>query len=113
MTPPLGKWAKAAEARQMWAEWRAEFFGNVRMTFIVLLGVTIYIFIANHQLQIEMAASRDIHRAFKHVTLSDKLKKKAMTYQATVDSVNEPAQNGSEQSAQPSPSAHSVPASGQ
>lgn len=86
----------------MWAAWRAEFFGNVRMTFIVLLGATIYVFIANHQLQIEMAASRDIHKALKHVTLSDKLKKKSMDYQSTVDSVNEPAQNGTEQSAQPS-----------
>ena len=85
----------------MWAAWRAEFFGNVRMTFIVLLGATIYVFIANHQLQIETVASRDIHRVFKHVTLSDKLKNKAMAYQSTVDSVNEPAQSGTEQSAQP------------
>jgi len=71
------------------------------MTFIVLLGLAIYVFIANHQLQIETAASRDIHRAFKHVTMGDKLKKKAMAYQATVDSVNEPAQTGTDQSAQP------------
>jgi energy-converting hydrogenase Eha subunit H len=85
----------------MWAAWRAEFFGNVRMTFIVLLGLTIYVFIANHQLQIEMAASRDIHRAFKHVTMADKLKKRAMAYQATVDSVNEPVQTGTDQSSQP------------
>lgn len=85
----------------MWAAWRSEFFGNVRMTFIVLLGLAIYVFIANHQLQIESAASRDIHRAFKHVTLGEKLKKQGMAYQATVDSVNEPAQAGTEQPSQP------------
>jgi hypothetical protein len=92
MQPQIASWAKVEETRQMWAAWRTEFFGNVRITFIVLLGIAIYVFISDHQLQIETAATRDVHRVLNHVTLSDKLKKNAMAYQSGVDSIAQPAQ---------------------
>jgi hypothetical protein len=95
--PHLAPWARAEEARKMWAEWRREFFGNVRITFIVLLGAAIYVFIANHQLQIEMATSKDIHRVLNHVKLQDKLKQKALAYQTNVDAASDFQQSSAPQ----------------
>lgn len=104
MQPQIASWAKIEETRRMWASWRAEFFGNVRITFIVLLGLAIYVFISDHQLQIEMAATRDVHRVFNHVTLAEKLKKNALAYQSGVNSIAEPVQIQS-----PGPSSPSQP----
>jgi hypothetical protein len=85
----LAPWAKAEESHKMWASWRAEFFSKVRFTFVLLLAISFYVIISNNQLRIEMAASKDIHRVFKPVSLSDKLQRKAMVYQATVDTVSD------------------------
>ncbi len=84
----MAPWARAEENRRIWAGWRAEFFGHVRLTFIVLFGVAIYVYVSNHQLQIELATSQNIHRVLNHTKLDDELKAKALNYQSTVDSIN-------------------------
>ncbi len=83
----FAKWARAEQARKAWLAWRNEFFAQVRLTFIMLLVAAIYVFISNHQLQIEYATSHHMRVAFKHVTLPDKLRQKALNYEKEVDSV--------------------------
>ncbi|HTV63652.1 MAG TPA: hypothetical protein VMH30_13890 [Verrucomicrobiae bacterium] len=52
---------------------------------------TIYVFISNHQLELQYATSNGVHMAFKHVKLPDKLRQKALNYQKEVDSVSDPS----------------------
>ncbi len=85
----FAKWARAEQARKAWGEWRADFFAQVRLTFIMLLLGAIYVFISNHQLEIQYATSNDMHVAFKHVKLPDKLRQKALNYQKEVDSASD------------------------
>ena len=87
----FAKWARTEQARKAWGEWRAEFFARVRLTFILLLLSTIYVFISNHQLELQYATSNGVHMAFKHVKLPDKLRQKALNYQKEVDSVSDPS----------------------
>ncbi len=85
----IAGWARAEESRKAWAKWRAEFFSKVRLTFMVLLGVAIYVFISDHQLQIQLASSKGIHQVFNHIKLDAKLKQKAMVYQTNVDNASD------------------------
>ena len=87
----MAKWARAEITRRNWAEWRIEFFSQVRLTFILLLLGAIYVFISNHQLELQTLTDQDVHLAFKHVTLPDKLRQKALTYQKEVDNAADPA----------------------
>ncbi|HEY1662524.1 MAG TPA: hypothetical protein VGI03_08915 [Verrucomicrobiae bacterium] len=87
--PQLAPWAKLEQSRRMWIAWRAEFFSRVRLTFMLLLAVAIYVFISDHQLQIQLASAKGLHRVFNHVKLSDKLKQKALGYQTNVDTASD------------------------
>jgi hypothetical protein len=85
----MAKWARAEQARKIRAEWRARFLGHTRAIFVLLFFLAIWVFIFNHQVEVQSLTSAELHKITKKSTLSDHLRQKALEYEKQVNQINQ------------------------
>jgi hypothetical protein len=81
-------WAEAESRRKFRADWDHRFFGQVRGAFILLLFAAVYVFVFNHQLEVQVIASAKLHQAAKKITTPDKLRLQALKHEDEVEQIN-------------------------
>lgn len=86
----IAPWAKRELRAQRRAVRREEMRSHVRWIFVVLFFSAILVFIQNHRTGALEIASRQIHHVIDKATLSDHLRDKALNYEKSIDSINEP-----------------------
>ena len=86
----IAPWAKAELRRKSLMRLLNEFFLHVRFVFILLLIATVFIFVTNNEVDLEVASSAELQRALKHYTLSEKLRQRALDHEKEVNAINEP-----------------------
>lgn len=84
----VADWAEAESLKKFRADWDHRFFGHVRGAFILLLFAAVYVFVFNHQLEVQMVASAKLHQAAKKITTPDKLRLQALKHENEVEQIN-------------------------
>jgi hypothetical protein len=83
----IAGWAETEYLKKRREEWDHRFFGHVRGIFILLFIAAIYVFVFNHQLEVQIVASAEIHQLAKKSTTSDKLRESALKHEQEVNQV--------------------------
>ncbi|MGH7950802.1 MAG: hypothetical protein ACREFE_02630 [Limisphaerales bacterium] len=81
----IAPWAKAEQRKKIRAEQRTEFFLKVRLVFVLLFVVTVFVFVQNHQALVQQFASSKLYQIMKKSSTSEKLREKALDYQNEVN----------------------------
>ena len=85
----IADWARVEQRHKIWAQWRDEFFVHVRGIFVLLLFATIVVFVYNHLVAVQSAASTGVHQVANKITVSDKLREQALNHEKQVDQINQ------------------------
>jgi len=85
----IADWVWIERRHKIRVEQRISLFSNVRFIFVFLLLATISLFIFNHQIEVQGAASARLHQAAKNITTPDILRERALKHEAEVDQINE------------------------
>ena len=84
----IADWARVEQQHKIWARRRDEFSSHVRGVFVLLLIATIAVFIFNHQVAVQGAASAGLHQVTNKITTSDTLREQAMKHEEQVDQIS-------------------------
>jgi hypothetical protein len=85
----IADWVWVERRQKIRAERRVGFNARVRGAFVLLFFAAIFVFIFNHQVEVQIAASAGLHQAAKQITVSDKLRQQALKHEKEVDKINE------------------------
>lgn len=85
----VADWAEAEFLKKIRVERRVHFFANVRGIFVLLLFAAIFVFIFNHQVQVQSIASAELQQVTKRPTASDKIREHALKHEKEVEQINE------------------------
>jgi hypothetical protein len=85
----IADWAKIEQQHKIWVERWDNFCANVRCIFVLLLLMAILVFVHNHQVEVQIAASTSLHQVARKITVSDKLQMRALKHEKEVDQINE------------------------
>ena len=85
----IADWVWVERRRKIRAERIVDFFEHIRIIFILLFFATIFVFIHNHHVEVQIAASTGFHQVAKKITVSDKLRQQALNHEDEVEQINE------------------------
>lgn len=85
----IADWAKKEQKQKRRAERRERVEGHVRSIFVLLLFGAIFVFIFNHQVEIQRVTFAKLNQVMKKSTTADKLRENAMNYEKTIDKINQ------------------------
>lgn len=85
----MADWARVEQRHKIWAARRVRFFANVRGVFILLLVAAIVVFIFNHRVEVQSAASAGLHQLTKKHATPDKFREQALRHEKEVDQITQ------------------------
>ena len=85
----MADWVWVERRRKIRAERSADFFEHIRVVFVLLFVAAIFVFIHNHHVQVQIAASTGFHQVAKKITVSDKLREQALKHEDEVEQINQ------------------------
>lgn len=85
----MAKWARQEQARKIRAERRVRFLGHTRAIFVLLFIAAIWVFVFNHQVEVQSLTVSELHKITNKTTLSDHLRRKALDYEKQVDQISQ------------------------
>jgi len=85
----IADWVWVEQRRKFRMERNADFFEHVRGIFVLLFFAAIFVFIHNHQVEVQIATSSRLHQLAKNITVSDKLRQQALKHEDEVEQISQ------------------------
>jgi len=85
----IADWVWVERRRKYRAERQAGFNAHVRGVFVLLFLAASFVFIHNHQVEVQIATSTGFHQVAKRITVSDKLRQQALKHENEVEQINQ------------------------
>jgi hypothetical protein len=85
----IADWVWVEQRQKYRMERSADFFEHVRVVFVLLFFAASFVFIHNHHVEVQIAASTGFHQVAKKITVSDKLRQQALNHENEVEQINQ------------------------
>jgi hypothetical protein len=85
----VADWAEAEFLKKIRVERRVYFRFQARGIFVLLLFAAIFVFVFNHQVEVQSIAAAELQQVTKRPIASDKLREHALKHEKEVEQINE------------------------
>ena len=85
----VADWAEAEFLKKIRVERRVYFCFQARGIFVLLLFAAIFVFVFNHQVEVQSIAASELQQVTKRTNASDKIREHALKHEKEVEQISE------------------------